>query len=371
MEIPSMRPSKTLLAALLVMVAALPVCAKKERKADAAAPGSQPASAAVSGAPDEVVATIGDQSITRSEIDKQAASKLSQVRQQEYDIRRGTLEKMLQDKLYAKEAAARGVSVEDLVKTEVDQKVAAPTDQEVSKFYEENKPRMGGRTLEQVSGDIKNFLQQQKSQGRRREFFQEMMAKEKAVILLDPPRSTVALRDNELARGPVTAPVTIVEYSDFQCPFCKRAQAIVDEVVKSYGDKVRLVYRDYPLQFHPQALPAANAARCAGDQGKYWEYHHNLMSVEGSLMDDDLKKRATDVGLDATKFNACLEAKPYEQAIMASFEEGSALGVTGTPTFFINGRMMVGAKSAEDLKMMIDEELARAARQAGSGQSRG
>lgn len=357
-----MRPSKTLLAALLVMVAALPVCAKKERKADTAAPST---SAAAASSPNEIVATIGDQNITRDEVDKEAASKLAQVRQQEYDIRRGTLEQMIQTKLYAQEAASRGISVEELLKTEIEQKTPEPSAAEIAKFYEENKPKMGGRTLEQISGDIKNFLQQQTAVGRRQAFFKEVMAKNKGAILLDPPRSAVVIRENELSRGPKDAPVTLIEYSDFQCPFCKRAHAIVEEVVKAYPDKIRLIYRDYPLQFHPQAVPAAEAARCAGDQGKYWEYNNHLMANEGTLMDDDLKKRAADLGLDTAKFATCLEGTTHEPAIQTDFAEGSALGVTGTPTFFINGRMMVGAKPIEEFKAMIDEEIERAARKAG------
>ena len=364
-----MRPSKTLLAALLVLVAALPVCAKKERKAETPGAGSETAgSAASTGNPNEVVASIGDQAVTRAEVDKEAASKLTQIRQQEYDIRRGTVEKMIQDKIYAKEAASRGLAIEDLLKAEVEQKIPATTDAEASQFYEANKARMSGRTLEQVSGDIKNFLQQQKGQGRRRDFMKEMMAKHKVTILLDPPRVAVASMEGEWARGPKDAPVTIVEFSDFQCPFCKKAHEIVEEVVKAYPDKIRLVYRDFPLQFHPQALPAAEAALCAGDQGKYWEYHSNLFAVDGTLMEDDLKKRAADLGLDSAKFTSCIEGASHEEFIKKSMEAGSALGVTGTPTFFINGRQLVGAKPVEEFKVLIDEEIERAARKGGMAQ---
>ena len=356
-----MRPSKTLLTALLVMVVALPVCAKKEKKP--ATPSDAQSGSASSGG-DEVVATIGGQPITKAEVDLVAASKLSTIRQQEYEVRHAAIEKLIQDKLYAKEAAARGVSVEDMLKTEVDDKVAAPSTEDIAKFFEENKQRMGGRTLEQVSGDIKNFLQGQKGQVRRHEFSAEIMTKNNAVILLDPPRVTVNIRDEHPARGPKNAPVTIVEFSDFQCPFCKRSYTMVEDVVKSYGDKVRLVFRDYPLQFHPQAMPAAEAALCAGDQGKYWEYANNMMTTEGTLMDDDLKKRAGDVGLDVAKFTTCIEGTAHEDSIKASVEEGNSLGVTGTPTFFVNGRIMVGAKPAEEMKAMIDEEIARATRKA-------
>ncbi len=369
METQYMRPSKTLLAALLVLVAALPVCAKKERKKDAA-PDAQAASAPASSAGDqnEVVAYVGNEPITKQDLDKQAATKLAQIRQQEYDTRRQVLEKMLQDQLSAKEAKARGISADDLTKQEIDQKVTPPTQDEVSKFFEDNKARMGGRTLDQVQNDIKNYLQQQKAAARRHDFFKELMDKEHVTILLDPPRVNVPMRAEETARGPKDAPVTIVEFSDFQCPFCKKAYTMVEDLVKQYPDKVRLVYRDYPLQFHPQAFPAAEAAHCAGDQGKYWEYAGNLMTVEGSLQEDDLKKRAGDLGLDVAAFSTCIQGDKHEPAIKASFEEGSGLGVTGTPTFFINGRMVVGARPVEELKAMIDEEIGRANRKTGKTQ---
>ena len=360
-----MRPSKTLLAALLVLVAALPVCAKKEKKpAPEAAAGSATSSAADQ-AGTEVVAYVGDQPITRAELDRQAATKLAQLRQQEYEARREALDKMLQDQLAANEAKTLGITVDELLKQEVDQKVQPPAQEEISKFFEDNKARMGGRTLEQVQNDVRNHLQQQKLGTRRQEFFKGLMDKASVTILLDPPRVEVALRDGDPSRGPMDAPVTIVEFSDFQCPFCKRAHGMVEEVLKAYPDKIRLVYKDYPLQFHAQALPAAEAAHCAGDQGKYWEYHSNLMNVEGTLQNDDLKKRAEAVGLDMAAFSTCVEGVKHEPMIKTSFDEGASLGVTGTPTFFINGRMIVGARSIEELKVMIDEEIARGNRKGG------
>ncbi len=356
-----MRPSKTLLAALLLVVAALPVCAKKERKQESSTPSATQSASD----PNEVLAYIGDKPVTRAEVDQKAANRLADIRQKEFDIRKATLDGMVQEQLSQKEAAARGISVDDLLKAEIEQKVTAPTKEEVNKFYEENKARMSGRTLEQVSGDIENYLKQQRSQERRRDFYKELMKKEKVTILLDPPRVTVNLQADAPARGPKEAPVTIVEFSDFQCPFCKRAHGLVEEVVKAYPDKVRLVYLDYPLPMHPQAFPAAEAAHCAGAQGKYWEYHNSLMTVEGSLQDDDLKKRASDLGLNAETFAKCLEGTEFEPAIKATFEQGSSLGVTGTPTFFINGRMIVGARSIEEIKGMVDEEIERAGRKAG------
>ena len=165
-------------------------------------------------------------------------------------------------------------------------------------------------------------------------------------------------------KGNPDAKVTVVEYSDYQCPFCRRAEPTVSQLLTEYGDKIRFVYRDYPLQFHQRAMPASIAAHCGAEQGKYWQFHENLMKEQGDLSDDDLKKRATAIGLDGAKFAACFEAKKVQPAIDVAFKEGQSLGVTGTPSFFVNGRMIVGAKPIDEFKALIQEELDRAATQA-------
>src|SRR5262249_8385215 len=159
----------------------------------------------------------------------------------------------------------------------------------------------------------------------------------------EPPRTPLKIPADAQALGPASAPVLIVEYSDYQCPFCKRAHPTVEQLKQEYGDKIRFVYRDYPLSIHQRAFPASIAAHRAADQGKFWEYHRALMTGTGDLSPEDLKKRATDLGLDATVFGTCFESKRYEPMVQASFDEGMAVGVTGTPAFFINGRMLVGA----------------------------
>ena len=166
--------------------------------------------------------------------------------------------------------------------------------------------------------------------------------------------------EGEPTRGPDSAPITMVEFSDFQCGYCKRAEATVERLLAEYGDKIHFVYRDYPLQFHKRAEPASIAARCAGDQGKYWEYHNNLMNIRGDLGDADLKKRAEGTQLDMAAFSACLESEAHQSTVRASFQDGASLGVSGTPTFFINGRRLVGARPYEDFKSVIEDELQRA-----------
>ena len=163
-------------------------------------------------------------------------------------------------------------------------------------------------------------------------------------------------------RGAADAPVTLVEFSDFECPFCKQAQPTLKQLLERYPGKVRIAYRDFPLEsIHPQARRAAEAARCAHDQGKFWEYHDALFTASPKLSADDLKRYATEVGLDGTKFDACVAGGSHKAAVQQDLDEGKELGITGTPAFFINGRPLSGAQPLEAFTKVIDDELTRVA----------
>ncbi len=358
MESGYMKVRNCVVLVLAVVLAAFPAMAKSKKKIDEEkAPAAK--AGAVAGAGD-VVAYLGDEPITKQELDKQAAGALMKIRQDEYNVRRNALDQLVLQKLQEREAKARGVSLADLLKVEIDDKAGKPSDAEVSDFYEKNKARMGGKTFDQVKPDIEKALRQQQLAQRRAAFAKELQDKAKLRVLLDPPRVTVNIPDGWPVKGPAKAPVTLVEFSDFQCPYCKRAEPTVAQLITDYGDKLRFAYRDYPLSFHPRAMPASIAAHCAQDQGKWWDFHNNLMKEQGDLSDDDLKKRAGALGLDVNAFTACYDAKKPQDMIQAAFDDGMSLGVTGTPTFFVNGRMMVGAKPLEEFRDVIDEELTRA-----------
>jgi protein-disulfide isomerase len=317
-----------------------------------------PALAATGG--DEVVGYVGDKPITRAQLEKAAAGELSKVRQQEYEVLSSVLEQLINDELASMEAEARGISVDELVQTEVADKVKPVTDAEVDDFYQKNIARMQGRSREEADGAIRNYLDQQQRYVVSNALMTSLRAKANVRMLLDPPRAKVAIPAGEPARGPEDAAVTVVEFSDFQCPYCKRAHETVEQLVAAYGDKIRFVYRDYPLPNHPQAFPAARAARCAGEQDKYWEYHTSLMTVGGTLDDADLKKRAGDLALDVDAFSSCVESGRHDGAIRQSMQDGAVAGVTGTPAFLINGRLLSGAQPLAALQKVVDEELARA-----------
>ena len=163
-------------------------------------------------------------------------------------------------------------------------------------------------------------------------------------------------------RGNKAAPVTIVEFSDFQCPFCKRATPIVKQVLEHYPGKVKWVFRDFPIaSLHPDAPKAAEAARCAAEQGKFWEYHDVLFEKAPQLSIEELKRYAKDLKLDSAAFAKCLDSGKQAAAVKADIEQGDRLGITGTPTFFINGRQLVGAEPLATFEKIIDTELSQKA----------
>jgi len=355
-----MKSAKPIAILLLAAVATVPAFAKKDKPKDKSDAATTAAPAATLASDDlHPAAIVAGKPISMEELDRAAANQLMRIRQQEFQVRSDILDGLIQQKLITDEAAARKVSEAELLKTEVDDKTAAPTQEEVSQYYEKMKARMGGKTLDDVKGDIEKTLKAQKANERRGQFLGELSAKSDVKILLDPPRATVSLPASAPALGPADAPITIVEWSDYQCPFCKRAHPVVEQILTEYKDKVRFIYLDYPLPFHKQAMPASLAVHCAEDQGKFWEYHRNLFEIAGDLSDSDLSKRATDLGLDATAFTACVGSKKHEGLINANYKGGADLGVTGTPAFFINGRMLVGAQPIDQFRQIINDELTR------------
>jgi len=199
---------------------------------------------------------------------------------------------------------------------------------------------------------------------RQAEFLSGLRAKADVRILMEPPRLRLAVGDDP-TRGPADAPVTIVEFSDFQCPYCSRATATLKKLETAYPGKIRLVYRDFPLvQIHPNAARAAEAAACANEQGKFWPMHDVMFEHQDKLGEADLKQSAASLGLDAAKFDQCLESGRYTGQWKKDTAEGEQYGVSSTPAFFINGRLVVGAQPFESFARIVDEELARAGRAA-------
>jgi protein-disulfide isomerase len=327
----------------------------------AASPAATPSPrATVSGV--GVVAEVNGAPILASELDAKAAGRLVRVRQEEYELRRQVLDELIAERLVAAEAARRKVTPEELVRQEVDAKAVSLPQAQIETVYEQNKLRFAGQTREQALARIREVLGERAKAERRAAWEKELRDAARVAVRLDVPRAAVAIPAGAPATGPANAPVTIVEFTDYQCPYCHRAQAVVDQLLSQYSGRIRFVHLDFPLDGHPGAVPAARAARCAGEQGRFWEYHRDLMTAPGSLDAADLARRADALRLNRSSFDACVSSGRHDDAIQASLRQGEELGVSGTPAYFVNGRMVAGARPIESFTEIIDEELATRAR---------
>lgn len=305
------------------------------------------------------VAAVGAARISVAEFEEKAAARLLTLRSQEYEVKRQVLDDMIADLLLKQEAAARGLSPEDLLSQEVDAKTPPVQDAESKAMYDQVKNRFPNKPEADLMGEIQAHLRNQKLQGRRADLVKELRGKAAVKVFLDPPRVAVEPGDAPM-KGAKTAPITIVEFSDFQCPYCGRVAPTLKQIEGRYGASLRLFFRDYPLPMHPQAPKAAEAGQCAKDQGRFWEMHDRLFADQSKLQVADLKQHAADIGLNAEQFDECLDSGRHAADWQRNLDEGSRYGVSGTPAFFINGRFVSGAQPYEAFARVVEEELQRA-----------
>jgi protein-disulfide isomerase len=317
--------------------------------------------------PDAIVGEVSGRKITLKEVDEKwqelNPSERARITQLLYQNRRNVLEQIMGDILIENAAKSASKTTADFVKDESQKRVAAVTDADVQQFFEANKERAQGRTIDELREPIRQFLAEQRKQQARAQLAGELSTKAGGTrVLLDPPREQVSVAATDMVRGPAQAPITIVEYSDYQCPFCARVNPTLDRVRQTYGDRVRIVFKDFPLPIHPEAPKASEAAYCAGDQGKYWEMHDRLFANQQALQLPALKQHATALGLDGNAFNQCLDSGKHGARVAENIKSGEKLGIGSTPTLYVNGRPVVGAQPFEYFKGVIDEELTRIGR---------
>jgi protein-disulfide isomerase len=307
------------------------------------------------------VALINDEPITIDEVEKPLGAQISRLEEQIYALKRQRLEGLIQMRLLAKEASKRGLSVPALLEAEVSPKISPVTEQEIEAYYQANKAKYPGDNYRQT---IQSQLANQRRGARQQAFIQALRAQADIVINLKPPpiyRADVSTGGAPI-RGSVDAPVTIIEFSDFHCPYCKQVQPTLKRILSDYSGRVRLAYRDFPLdQLHPSARKAADAARCANDQGKFWEFHDKLYGGGTDASLETLTRLAGEIDMDAAAFQQCIATGKHRSEIDRDIQEATGFGVNGTPGFFINGRLVSGAQAYEGFAQIINEELAHAA----------
>src|SRR5678815_107540 len=317
----------------------------------------------------KTIAVVNGESITEAEVQKAAAPELEKLDQKQKQFtatlerdKKSAVEDALEDivnrKLLEAEAKKRSITVDDLLRAEVQEKVTPPTEETVRKFYDDNKAVINGPFIE-TALEIRNYLLQQ---GRQSAFSALMFKLKKDYgykSMVEPDRAKVDVAGHP-SKGPATAPVTIVEFSDFECPYCGGLYPTLRRVEDTYKDKIRIVYRQFPLNnIHPRAQKAAEASLCANEQNKFWQLHDAMFNDQKNLTVDDLKAKAAALSLNAATFATCLDSGKHAAAIQSSLEEGNRLGVDGTPALFINGRYLGGNQPYDAIAKIIEDELLR------------
>ena len=306
------------------------------------------------------LAEVDGQVISPTDLEKSGGKELFRQREALFRLEQKKLDEYIGALLLTKEAKRRGVSVATLLDQEINSKIATVTDADIAAFYDTNKDRLQV-DFEKIREQIREHLRDQKVEAQKTSFIGSLRKNSKIVTYLKPPpvfRVEISLAGAPY-RGAENGTVTIIKFEDFQCPYCKAVQPTFADLLKRYDGKLKLVHKDLPLDaIHPQARAAAEAARCAGEQGKYWQYHDRLYVHSPKFSVEDFKNYAKETGIDAGNFERCLASGKFKPAVQKDLSEGAELGLSGTPAFFINGRELTGAQPIEAFAAIIDDELA-------------
>ena len=301
-----------------------------------------------------VIAEINGEKLTAADLDQQEASKLLQSRYAYYEVQRKALDELIDQHLLEAQARKQALTVDQLLDHEVNSKLPAePTDDQIHVYYE------GLETDKPFDQDMKEKIRQHIHEARvtkaKAAYFKTLRSQAKIMIDLAPPSASVDLAGSPIL-GSKNAPVVLVEFADYQCPYCQKVHVELDKLHKEFGDKLAIAYKDFPLPMHQNAEKAAEAARCAGVQGKFWEFHDKLF-VDKKLEPADLKQEASALQLNITQFDACLDSGSEAAAVQKDAVEGKHLGLTGTPSFFANGHFFSGAMTYDALRDMVAQQL--------------
>jgi predicted DsbA family dithiol-disulfide isomerase len=349
------------LAAWILLVICLVGCGPLGLEPSAADSASAKPTPATEGG-EEVAVLIEGQSITVADLhqhmQKQFLEELLRKPPAEiYEMHENAVRDLVQRHVIDGAAAERGISSEALFE-EITSAAPEPTIQDVTDWFAQNESRLRGARLEDVAGQIRDMLAGEAQSKAWGDFVGPRIAALDWQMKLEPPREQLVA--TRLIRGPEDAAVTIMTFSDYQCPYCIRSEPVLAEVLARYPETVRVIQRHFPLDsIHPFARPAAEAAMCAEEQGKFWEFHDAIFARQGRLAEGSFAEIGTELELDSEALSTCISERRYADFVQADFMAGQQAGVTGTPAFFINGIPLKGARDADDLSQIVDSELAR------------
>jgi predicted DsbA family dithiol-disulfide isomerase len=306
--------------------------------------------------PETVLARVNDKEITQKQVDDSIAAQLYPLQQQLYAIRKAALENLVTRKILESEAAARGVPVEELRK-QLTQGEIRVTDAQVEDAYKQNASFFASMSSDEARERLRLDLENQARMKNYRAGLEALRKKWIVSIDFSPPVFVSDLDDGiSPARGSANARLTIVEFSDFECPFCKQVQSTLKQIVDGYGRDVRLVFKHLPLEGHRNSFPAARAAYCAAEQDRFWQFHDALFSAQ-DLSPPALERIASDLGLASERFKTCFNSEQSRAAIVKDLEAAKLFRIDSTPSFIVNGKLIKGALSFADFRKIIEQEL--------------
>jgi protein-disulfide isomerase len=305
---------------------------------------------------DEPVAIVAGQPIYERDLDDSVASQILPLRNQEYQIKSKALEDLIRQRLVEAEAKMQGMTTAQLYAKEVDSKIPTPSEGEVAAYYLALKSQIK-TPLQEIKVELQTNLKALETRQARQEFAESLRAEADVTVLLQQPRVEVAF-DRARLRGDPQASITIIEFADFQCPYCKQTETTLNDLLRKYPGQVNVAFRDFPLgSIHPYAEKAAEAARCAGKQGKFWEFHDALFANQTKLDEAGLNATARTLGLDENSFQSCVATGEYKGQVSSDQEDGRKAGISSTPGFFINGIAVTGAQPEAAFEKVVDSEL--------------
>ena len=303
-----------------------------------------------------VLAVVNGRSITQREVDDAIISRLFPLEQQMYALRKAALDNLISRTVLEVEAKKRGLSIEEF-RTQLTEGKVEVSKSQVEQIYSENASAFAAMSTDEAKERVRLDLESQARMQNYREALTKLREIANIELRLEEPRLPISTKgDAASSKGRPDAAITIVEFSDFQCPYCKASQDTIKQVLKHYNREVRLVFKHLPLEIHSQAFPSARAAFCAGQQGFFWQYHDALFASE-SLAPEVFSKLAADLGLNGSRFADCMNTETSSNAVLRDMNEARQFAINSTPTFIINGRMFPGARSFEDFKAVIEREL--------------
>ncbi len=299
-----------------------------------------------------VIAEINGHKVTSGEVEDKEAGKLLQAKYKYYLAERDALDQFIDDQILEMQAKKEGVSLDELFKRHVSSTVPDPTEDQLRFYYEGVQT---DESYESARPKIIDTVHQLRIKKAHDAYIAELRGQYGVVVELNQPKAKVEVGDAPRL-GPANAPVQIVEFADYECPYCQKVNDDLGRLREQFGNQVSIVYKDFPLPMHPLAAKAAEAAHCAGDQGKFWEYHDSLFTTK-RLQTSDLRQQATNLKLDLPRFEQCLNSGEQTADVKKDAAEGQRLGLQGTPSFFVNGHFMSGAIGYVKLRETVLQEL--------------